>query len=115
MGGERATETEPNAPRKNVYYLDLSSNKWKEANTLHFGRNGMAAVVLNNKIYVAGGSGGGPGGPGRPGMPPGGMPPAGMPFPADSTNHTQFPQGPPPGGNGQNQNDKLKIEVFSLK
>ena len=116
MGGERATDTEPNAPRKNTYYLDPSSqDKWIEADSLHYGRNGMAAVVVNNTIYVAGGSGGGPGGPGRPGMRPGGVNPGNMPPPSDSANHNQFPQAPPPNRNRQNQNDKIKIEVFSLK
>jgi N-acetylneuraminic acid mutarotase len=70
MGGERATETERNAPRKNTYFLDpSSSDKWTETDSLHYARNGMAATVLNNKIYAAGGSGGGPGGP-----PPNGQP-----------------------------------------
>jgi hypothetical protein len=113
MGGERATDTEPNAPRKNTYYLDPSSpGKWTEADSLHYGRNGMAAVVLNDAIYVAGGSGGGPGG--RPGM-PGGFNPGNTPRPPDTANHNPFPQGPPPNGNRQTQNDKIKIEVFYLK
>ena len=77
MGGERATETEPNAPRKNTFYLNpLTSEQWTETDSLHFARNGMAAAVWNNKIYIAGGSGGpggpggrgGPGGPGGPGI-----------------------------------------------
>ncbi len=73
MGGERATDVLPNAPRKNVYYLDPSAqNKWTETDSLNLARNGMAAAVLNNKIYAAGGSGGGPGGPG-PGANPGAM------------------------------------------
>src|ERR1022692_3264383 len=99
IGGERATETEHNAPRKNVYYLDPSTNnQWAETDNLHKARNGMAAAVWNNKIYVAGGSGGGPGGP-----PPGLNPKAGM-LP---------PQGNRPNGPANNQ--PVDIEVFTLK
>src|SRR5664280_2070718 len=59
MGGERATNTERNAPRKNTFFLDpAASNQWVETDSLNFARNGMAAAVLNNKIYAAGGSGG---------------------------------------------------------
>ena len=115
MGGERATDTEQNAPRKNVYYLDPSTrNEWKAADMLHYGRNGMAAVAFNNRIYTAGGSGGGPGGPpGRPGMPPpGGFDPNTRP-PGDSAGRNQPRPGPPPGGN--RQNDTLKMEVLSVK
>ena len=108
MGGERATAAEQNAPRKNVYFLNPSTqNKWTAADTLHYARNGMAAAVLDNKIYVAGGSGGGPG-PGRPVMPP----PGNMREP-DSARHDQLPPGPPP-GNGNHTSDKIKIEVFTL-
>ena len=112
IGGERATERESNAPRKNVFYLDPSSqNDWKAADSLHFARNGMAAAVMNDKIYVAGGSGGGPGGPPPPGnFHPGNMPPA-----FDST-HNQFPKNPPPNTMHQGgEHDQLKIEVFNLK
>ena len=64
MGGERATDSLPNAARKNTYYLDPSTgDPWSETDSLIKARNGMAAVVWNNKIYVAGGAGGGPGGP----------------------------------------------------
>jgi N-acetylneuraminic acid mutarotase len=104
MGGERATATERNAPRKNTFYLDPSTaNQWMETDSLNKARNGMPATVLNNKIYVAGGSGGGPGGP-PPANNPNGMPPQGP------------PQGPPP-GNGPNrpqQNQPVDIEVFNL-
>jgi N-acetylneuraminic acid mutarotase len=58
MGGERATSTERNAPRKNTYYLDPSFQlHWPETDSMHDARNGMTAVVLNNKIYATGGSG----------------------------------------------------------
>ena len=106
MGGERATETEHNAPRKNVFYLDPStSNSWKETDSLHKARNGMAAAVLNNKIYVAGGSGGGPGGPPPPGFNPNGS----MPPPPNQQQNR-----PPPPGNGQ-RNQPVDLEVFTLK
>lgn len=107
MGGERATETEHNAPRKNVYFLDPSTNnQWAETDSLHKARNGMAAAVWNNKIYVAGGSGGGPGGP-PPGNPNGGMPPPGQ----------QPNMQPPPGNrpNGPGSNQPVDLEVFTLK
>ena len=99
MGGERATETERNAPRKNTYFLDpAASVKWTETDPLHFARNGMAASVWNNRIYAAGGSGGGPGGPPPGGNFDGNMPP---------------PQGNPlPPGAGQNQ--PVDLEVFTL-
>ncbi len=110
MGGERATATEQNAARKNVYYFDPSGTEgWLTAASLNEARNGTGACVLNNKIYLAGGSGGGgprPGGPGGP--PPGGQmpgnPPAGF-----NPNDTTHP--PPPGGGG----GKIVVEVFSEK
>ena len=115
MGGERATDTEPNAPRKNVFYLDpATNNEWQVADSLHYGRNGMAAAVINNKIYVAGGSGGGFGGPPPGGMmPPGGMPNGNMP-PMDSAHQSTPPNHPPPNRN-HNANDKIKIEMFTIK
>jgi len=94
MGGERATAAEHNAPRKNVYWLDPAIDKgWKEMDSLQKARNGMAAAVCNNRIYVAGGSGGGPGGP------PPGNPAAGK----------QPPQAPPSPGS-QRVNDKIVLE-----
>ena len=64
MGGERATETEQNASRKNTFFLDPSSTDgWRETDSLRFARNGMAAAVIKNVIYAAGGTGHGPGGP----------------------------------------------------
>lgn len=106
MGGERATDTERNAPRKNTFFIDpVNSDRWTETDSLHFARNGMAAAVLNDKIYAAGGSGG-----------PGGPPPAN-------------PNGPPPSnptgqGNPQQvsrppvrpqQNHSVDLELFVKK
>jgi len=63
MGGERATATEQNRARKNVYWLDVSgTDNWELADSLHKARNGMAAAVLEGKVYVFGGASG-PGGP----------------------------------------------------
>jgi N-acetylneuraminic acid mutarotase len=107
MGGERATATEQNRSRKNVYYLDPSGNDaWKEADSLNEARNGMAAAVLNHKIYVFGGAGG-PGGPG--GTPPNG----GNNQPArQDTSHRP----PPPNGGGPQQHaGPSPLEVFSEK
>ena len=110
MGGERATETERNAPRKNTFFLDPSaSDQWTETDSLHFARNGMAAAVLNNKIYAAGGSGGGPGGPGGP--PPGNL---NGPPPSDKPGT----QGMPPQSRPQarpEQNHTADLETFNLK
>ncbi len=96
MGGERATATEHNAPRKNTFYLDPSTSKqWTETDSLHYARNGMAATVYNNRIYAAGGSGGGPGGP-----------------PPNIPNANQAPPGRP---DGQMQKSPIDLEVFILK
>ena len=105
MGGERATDTERNAPRKNTYYLDPSANdKWIAISDLNEARNGTAAIVLNNKIYLAGGSGGGPPPNGQmPGNPPNGF------VPGDTSHRPP----PPPGGGPRG--GKLVVEVFSLK
>jgi N-acetylneuraminic acid mutarotase len=106
MGGERATDTERNAPRKNTFYLDPStSNQWTETDSLHKARNGMAAAVLNNKIYAAGGSGGGPGGPPPPGFDPNGPTPS----------SPQANMMPPPRGNDQKQNQPVDLEIFTVK
>jgi N-acetylneuraminic acid mutarotase len=108
MGGERATETQRNAPRKNTFFLDPSaSDQWTETDSLHFARNGMAAAVLNNKIYAAGGSGS-PGGP-PPGN-PNGLPPSSQPG----------NQGIPPAPGNRpplrpEQNRPVDLEVFILK
>ncbi len=121
MGGERATATENNAPRKNVFMLDPStSNGWQEIDSLKQARNGVAAAVVDGKIYIAGGAGGGPGGPGGPppggpgGFPPPGQggnnqPPPGGPMPQD-TSHRQPRMGPGgPGGGGS-----IAVEVFTV-
>lgn len=109
MGGERATVTEHNAPRKSTFFLDpSSSNPWTETDSLNYARNGMPAAVLNGKIYIAGGSGGGQGGP-PPGMNPNGMPPANPP-----ANPHPPGQPPGPGPNGPGQNDPVIVEVFTL-
>lgn len=110
MGGERATETERNAPRKNTFFLNPSaSNFWTETDSLHFARNGVAATVLNNKIYVAGGSGGDMGGP----------PPGNNPFgpPPPNQQGDTIKRLPPPGNgpNGLVQNHPVDLEVFILK
>jgi N-acetylneuraminic acid mutarotase len=110
MGGERATATERNAPRKNTYYLDPSTtNPWTETDSLNKSRNGMPGTVLNNKIYIAGGSGGGPGGPGGP--PPGNNR-SGMPPPAGQPGNQPPPPGNQPNGPGHNQ--PVDLEVFTL-
>jgi len=97
MGGERATATEQNHARKNVYYLNpASASSWVEADSLNEARNGMSAAVADHKIYVFGGAGG-PGGPrgGGPGGPGGG---------------TGGPGGP---GGPQQQAGPSPLEVFS--
>src|SRR5664280_1205839 len=105
MGGERATNTERNAPRKNTFFLDpAASNQWVETDSLNFARNGMAAAVLNNKIYAAGGSEGGPGG-----------------SPPVNSNNSQpsnqpLNQGMPPKPPARpRQNHAVDLEVFILK
>ena len=115
IGGERATDTTPNGPQKDVYYLDpTTSNGWIKTSSLNLARNGVGGTVLDHKIYIAGGSGGGPGGPppggnmpGMPGPPPGGPPPNGGP---PNGGPGGPPNGPPPGGGGS-----IALEVFTLK
>ena len=111
IGGERATETEQNSARKDVYYLDPStSNEWTKTADLNQSRNGVGGAVLDHKIYIAGGAGGGPGGPGGP-PPNGGMP--GMPNGGGNPPQGGPPNGPPsgqrPGGGGD-----IALEVFTL-
>ena len=58
MGGERATDTEANQPRKNVYRLNpANGNGWTPMPDLLVPRNGMSAAVLPDHIYVFGGAG----------------------------------------------------------
>ena len=96
-----------NAPRKNTFFLEPStSNQWTETDSLHFARNGMAAAVLDNKIYAVGGSGGGPGGP-----PPG----PGRPLPPNQPGAKGMPsKGNRPPAMPQ-QNHPVDLEVFVLK
>jgi N-acetylneuraminic acid mutarotase len=105
MGGERATATEQNQPRKNVYWLDPSTgNGWTATEDLQEARNGMSAAVLKDHIYVFGGAGG-PAPNGRPGAPPPPMPGQ----PNDSLRRPPAPnreQGPRP---------PSPLEVFSLQ
>jgi N-acetylneuraminic acid mutarotase len=102
MGGERATATERNAPRKNTFYLDPTHlEKWVETDSLNLARNGMSAAVIDDKIYAFGGAGGNgpmPAGP-TPGMP--------MNQSKDSSN-MRTPPGPPP------QQGPSPLEVFTL-
>jgi len=113
-GGERATATEQNAPRKNTFVYDpASGGEWQEVASLHEARNGVAAAVLNGKIYVAGGAGGGPGGP-PPGVGPGGPPPNG----AQQGNPPQGAGNPPPPGPGglmPQGGGTIAVEVFTAK
>ena len=85
MGGERATDKESNAPRKNVYYLDPSSqSEWKAASSA-----------------------------GAP--PPGNFHPGNMPPASDSAHNQFPKNPPPNKMNPQDGQDQLKIEVFNLK
>jgi N-acetylneuraminic acid mutarotase len=97
MGGERATDTEANQPRKNVYWLDpATNNPWKETSSLNESRNGMSAGVINHKIYVFGGVG--------PKMPP---------MPDGPRNDTARRQPPPP-PREQGPRPPSPLEVFSV-
>jgi len=99
MGGERATETESNQPRNNVFWLDPSTNEgWKETNHLNEARNGMSAAVINKNIYVFGGAG--------PKIPP---------MPDGPRNDTARRQPPPPPGNDQSPRPPSPLEMFSIK
>lgn len=105
IGGERATATEPNSARKDVYYLDpAASNRWTKTASLHMARNGVGGTVIGDRIFIAGGAGGGPGGPpppkGKPGMQP--HPPSGG-----------MPQGPPPGQGQRGHHGDIALEKFS--
>jgi N-acetylneuraminic acid mutarotase len=110
MGGERAIGAGPNGPRKNTFYLDpATQDQWTETDSLHYPRNGMAAAVINNKIYAAGGSGGGPGGPGYH------LANGKNPAPAASMGQPNPPlPGPAPGIKSGAKQDKLIVEVFTL-
>lgn len=97
IGGERATDTKPNGPQKDVYCLDPAKDtQWQKVADLNQARNGVGGTVLNDKIYIAGGANGGPGGPPPNGGNSGGNPPPNGAAPSD------------------NQGD-IALEVFSLK
>ena len=105
IGGERATDTEPNGPQKDVYYLNPeTSGDWVKAADLNKARNGVGGAVLDHHIYIAGGSGGGPGGP----PPPNGIIPGSQP-------NRNNPNGMPPGQIPQWHDNKITLEVFTLK
>ncbi|HEY4937222.1 MAG TPA: kelch repeat-containing protein [Puia sp.] len=108
FGGERATQAERNAPRKNTFYLDpVNSTRWVESDSLKLARNGMSAAVLNNKIYAFGGTGSG--GP-MPNGPAGGPPPGmAMNQPNDSLRMR-----PPQGGGPERQQAFSPLEVFTV-
>ena len=67
IGGERATDIEANAPRKDVYeFIDLGPKTFNETPSLNLARNGAGAAVVSqdkgngithHTIYVAGGAG----------------------------------------------------------
>lgn len=111
MGGERATATESNAPRKNTFcYNPAMETQWTETDSLKMARNGMSAAVLNNTIYVFGGAGGGPGGPPMPNPASGNSIPNGRPSnnPADSS------QRPTPGGRPGGPAPDAILERFNM-
>ncbi len=104
IGGERATDTEQNSARKDVYYLNPSTDsQWTKAPDLNMARNGVGGAVLDNHIYIAGGAGGGPGGP-----PPNGKPGQQGPPPGSAPS-----QGPPPGQVGSPRSGDISLEEFS--
>ncbi len=101
MGGERATETEANRPRDNVFWLDpASGNEWKETSHLQEARNGMSAAVINHKIYVFGGAG-----------------PKIAPMPDGPRNDSLRKSSPPPPPPAKEQGPKpiSPLEVFSIQ
>lgn len=99
MGGERATETEPNQPRANVFWLDpATSDGWKEISSLREARNGMSAAVLNNRIYVFGGAG-----------------PKIAPMPDGPRNDSARRQPPPPPPVEKGPQPASPLEMFSLQ
>jgi hypothetical protein len=60
IGGESGSQV---AAHNEVEAFNISTNKWEKLPSLHQGRHGTQAVMLNKKIYVAAGSanrGGGP-------------------------------------------------------
>lgn len=60
IGGESSAQQ---AAHSDVEAFDTQTNKWEKFPSLHQGRHGTQAVILNKKIYIAAGSanrGGGP-------------------------------------------------------
>jgi N-acetylneuraminic acid mutarotase len=60
IGGESGSQV---AAHNEVEAFNISTNKWEKLPSLHQGRHGTQAVMLNKKIYIAAGSanrGGGP-------------------------------------------------------
>jgi N-acetylneuraminic acid mutarotase len=60
IGGESGSQV---AAHNEVEAFNISTNKWEKSPSLHQGRHGTQAVMLNKKIYIAAGSanrGGGP-------------------------------------------------------
>lgn len=97
MGGERATDTEANRPRANVYWLDpATSGTWKETGSLNEARNGMSAAVLGGKIYVFGGAG-----------------PKTPPLPDGPRNDTARRPIPPPRGQDGKPEHPSPLEIFT--
>ncbi len=133
MGGERATKKTPNGPKKSTYFLDPSAaTEWTETDSLNIGRNGTAAVVYNDKIYLAGGAAGQGGPPppppnaqvnNQPGMQMPNQPP--QPGQPNQPNLPQImpsapgglragaPGGPSPGM--RPVSGSISLEVFTLK
>jgi N-acetylneuraminic acid mutarotase len=98
IGGERATETTPNAPQKDVYYLDPETGgTWAKAADLNVGRNGVGGAVYDHKIYIAGGV---PNGPPRRLL--------GPPARKDKPNNQ------PPGDVDKPQPSDISLEVFGF-
>jgi len=106
IGGERATDTKPNSPQKDVYFLDPErSNSWRKGPSLNFARNGVGGAVIGDNIYIAGGAGGG--------MPwTGNIPP---PKPGDTTKRSisSLPSGPQPGNPGPDPG--IALESLEVK
>jgi len=117
MGGERATAMEHNAPRKNTYFLDPSApgGQWQETDSLKQARNGVAAAVVDGKIYVAGGVGGGliPGFGMRRPMPGGNQPPPSGGLPANDTSRGPM-QGGARGRGPGGASGSIAVEVFTV-
>lgn len=122
IGGERATETLPNGPQRDVYFLDPErSNTWRKGPPLNYARNGAGGTVLGNNIYIAGGVEGphGLGGPGGAGRPIGSMPMR-HPIPGihlqapDSNSHSKN-KGLNPDQGGSENDPGIVVETLEVK